>query len=76
MRVKLPVGIIGIRGTDVETVVDPDGSGSVALYSGIVEIYPLKGGSPLLLKEKTIVGFNADGTFNRPRAIEGGRKSE
>lgn len=36
--VKLPVGDLGFRGTDVECVVEPGGSGYIRLYSGELDL--------------------------------------
>lgn len=39
-RVKIAVGILGIRGTDIEFEQSPDGAGSIKLYSGHAELTP------------------------------------
>jgi len=70
MRVKTQVVAIGIRGTDFETFLETDGSGSVKLYSGMLEITPTKGGNPFVLKEKSMMTFKADGTFSQPEPIK------
>lgn len=70
MRVKASVVAVGIRGTDFETILEADGSGSVKLYSGTLEITPLKGGPTLVLKEKHMVTFKPDGTLSLPEPIQ------
>lgn len=64
IRVKLAVGDLGFRGTDVESEVSPDGSGYVKLFVGHVEIDEYKTGTLLLLNPGEIVTFTADGTFS------------
>ena len=69
MKLKVPVGSLGFRGTDVETEVSPDGSGSVKLFSGQVEINEYKTGNLLVLSPGEMVTFTADGTFSAPGPI-------
>ena len=64
MKVKLAVGILGPRGTDVEAKVSPDGSGYVKVFSGQVEITEKKNGELLLVNAGQMVTFNADGSFS------------
>ena len=71
MKVTLPVGTIGgIRGTDFETFIAPEGSGYVKLFSGEIEITPRKGGVLFVMKEKNMVTFKPDGTFSQPEPME------
>lgn len=70
MKVTLPVGDLGIRGTDFETFVKPDGSGYVKLFSGTLEITPKKSGAMFVMKEKNMVKFKPDGTFSKPEPIK------
>jgi len=69
MKVKLPVGTLGIRGTDLETNVESDGSGYIKLYSGELEITPLDGSPMIVLQGKNMVTFKADGTLGKPEPI-------
>jgi hypothetical protein len=69
IKVTLPVGIIGIRGTDFETEVAPDGSGYIKLFSGELEITPKKDGRAFILKAKQMIKFNAAGIFGKPEPI-------
>jgi hypothetical protein len=52
MKVTLPVGTIGIRGTDFETTVEPDGTGRVVLYFGQVQITEKQSGFTFLLEAR------------------------
>jgi hypothetical protein len=67
--VKVAVGTIGVRGTDFETEVLPDGSGSVKLFAGQVEINEYKTGNQLVLSPGEMVTFTADGTFSAPGPV-------
>jgi hypothetical protein len=69
MKVSLPVAAIGIRGTDFETKVAPDGSGHIKLFSGELEITSIKNGSTFILKAKQMIRFNAAGIFGKPEPI-------
>lgn len=66
MKVTLPVGTVGIRGTDFEANVQPDGSGSVVLYFGQLEITEKKSGFTFLLNAGEKVTFGIDGSISRP----------
>jgi hypothetical protein len=66
MKVKLPVGDLGIRGTDFEVAVESDGSGFVMLYFGQLEITEKKTGFKFILDAGQKVTFGADGSISRP----------
>jgi hypothetical protein len=70
MKVTLPVGTIGIRGTDFEAMVAPDDSGSVKLYSGQLEITEKKTQRTFLLNAGQMVTFSTDGIFSPPAPLE------
>ena len=70
MKVNLPQGDLGIRGTDFETMVAPDGSGSVKLYSGQLEITEKKTQRTFLLNAGQMVTFSAGGIFSPPAPLE------
>jgi hypothetical protein len=72
IKLKVAVGDLGFRGTDVETEVSPDGSGYVKLFSGQVEITENKTGALLLLNPSEMVTFTAEGTFSTPGPIPAG----
>jgi len=74
MQIKLAVGTIGIRGTDVESEVSPDGSGYVKLFTGHVGITENKSGTLLSLNPGEMVTFTADGTFGAPAPIPPGSR--
>ena len=69
MKVILPVMVVGIRGTDFETKIEPDGSGYIKLFSGELEITPTKDGRAFILKAKQMIKFNASGVFGNPEPI-------
>ena len=70
MKVKLPVGVLGHRGTDVEIYIDQRGSGYIKLFSGMIEFTPRKTGNMFVMKEKTMVRFEADGSLSKPEPIK------
>ena len=61
--------VLGIRGTDFEANVQPDGSGSVVLYFGQLEITEKKSGFTFLLNAGEKVTFGVDGSITRPIKI-------
>jgi len=66
LKVKLPVMAVGIRGTDFEAAVNPDGSGSVVLHFGQLEITENKTGFRFIMNAGYKITFKADGTVSRP----------
>jgi hypothetical protein len=70
MKVTLPVGDLGNRGTDCEAMVAPDDSGSVKLYSGQLEITEKKTQRAFLLNAGQMVTFSAEGVFSPPLPLE------
>jgi len=70
MQVKLPVVVIGIRGTDFEATVAPDGSGSIVLYFGQLEITEKKTGFTFILNAGEKITFGIDGSVSRPMKIQ------
>jgi len=69
MKVNLPVVAVGIRGTDFEATVAPDGSGSVVLNFGQLEITEKKTGFTFILNAGEKITFGADGSVSRPMKI-------
>jgi len=70
MKVKLPVYTIGIRGTDFEATVNPDGSGFVILYFGQLEITEKKTGFTFILDAGHKVTCSSDGSVSRPIKVD------
>jgi Flp pilus assembly protein TadD len=66
MKVNLPMGSIGTRGTDFEATVLEDESGDVKLYSGQLEITETKTGRIFLMNAGETVTFGSDGIFSPP----------
>ena len=69
MKITLPVVAVGIRGTDFEATVAPDGSGSVVLNFGQLEITEKKTGFTFIMNAGEKVTFGADGSVSRPMKI-------
>jgi hypothetical protein len=63
--IVLPVGNIGIRGTDFECLVDADKKGHVKLYSGELELTDKTNGSILRLTAGQILTFT-ESTLSAP----------
>lgn len=70
MKLKLPVMAVGIRGTDFEATVNPNGSGFVILYFGRLEITEKKTGFTFILDAGHKVTCSADGSVSRPIKVE------
>jgi hypothetical protein len=70
MKVTLPVGCLGIRGTDFEAMVAPDDSGSVKLYSGQLDVTEKKTQRTFLLNAGQMVTFSPAGVFSPPAPLE------
>jgi hypothetical protein len=68
MKVKLPVGTIGIRGTDLSLKYEPGGEGYIKLARGEIEITPANGGTPFLVEPGQKAAIHADGTIAPPNA--------
>jgi hypothetical protein len=71
MQVTLPIMAVGIRGTDFEAAVEPNGRGRVALYSGQLEITENESGFTFILNGGQMVTFSPDGKVSRPKKIKG-----
>ncbi len=69
MKVTLPAGYAGIRGTDFEVMVTPDDSGSVKLFSGELEITEKSTRRTFLLNAGQMVTFSKEGTFSSASSI-------
>jgi hypothetical protein len=69
MKVTVPCLYTGIRGTEFEMEVAPDGSGQLKLFSGELVVTPLKHGSKFILKAKQIISFSSDGIISKPVSL-------
>ncbi len=67
MKINLPAGGGGIRGTDFITNVRADGKSRIDMLKGRVEFTPTEGGSPALITQGERVNIDSDGTV-RDRA--------
>jgi hypothetical protein len=70
MKVNLPEGTLGIRGTDFEATVREDGSGVVKLTSGQLQITEAKTGRIFLLNAGETVTIGSDGIFGPPNQMQ------
>ncbi|MBV9214587.1 MAG: FecR domain-containing protein [Acidobacteria bacterium] len=68
MKIKLHCGELGIRGTDVEVSVEKDGSGSIRLYSGEVDLTK-NNGERVYLNAGEMVAFSSDGSVGTPTTM-------
>jgi len=57
INIKVPVGTIGVRGTDFEAVVESDGAGTVKLFDGQLDITEKKTGRQFSLTAGQMVTF-------------------
>lgn len=57
MRISLPSGAVGIRGTDFECSFEPDGSGDLKLYSGVVDFMPFDSNDTIALNPGEMLLF-------------------
>jgi hypothetical protein len=64
VNIKIPVGTIGVRGTDFEAIVDPNGAGYVKLFDGQLDITESKTGATLKLSAGQMISFTADGNLS------------
>jgi hypothetical protein len=69
INIKVPVGTIGVRGTDFEAVVESDGAGTVKLFDGQLDITEKKTGRQFSLTAGQMVTFTADGSFSQPALL-------
>lgn len=70
LKVKLPVGDLGPRGTDFECSVSANGSGFVKLYSGEVALTAKVTGAVIVLKAGQMITFTSS-KINNPVQIPG-----
>jgi hypothetical protein len=69
MKVTCPVGSLGIRGTDFETVVAQDGSTTIRLFQGEVVLTPKGGGPDITLKGRQQLRMGPLDTTGQPSAL-------
>jgi hypothetical protein len=70
MKVTLPAGDLGFRGTEFEGTVQTDGSGVVKLYTGQLQITEAKTGRIFLLNAGEMVTYSGDGIFRQPQKLQ------
>jgi hypothetical protein len=69
INIKLPVGTIGVRGTDFEGLVESDGAGTVRLFEGLLDCVEKKTGRRFALTAGQMITFTADGAFGQPTLL-------
>lgn len=67
--IKLVIDAVGIRGTDFELQVDPDGSGWLKLHTGIVDITEKPTGRVVTLAPQQQIHFAASGALDPVEAL-------
>jgi hypothetical protein len=69
MKVELPVGHIGIRGTDFEVEYRPDAPGYIRLYSGELEISETRTGRTFTMDGGQQILIGSDGSISSPAPL-------
>jgi hypothetical protein len=69
VNIKIPVGTIGVRGTDFEALIEADGAGYVKLFDGQLGIAEKRNGNQFVLTAGQKVTFTADGSFSQPAPL-------
>jgi FecR protein len=75
IHIKVPVGDLGVRGTDFDCTVDPDGAGYVKLHEGHLEITGNKTGDKFQLNAGQMVKFHADGKWEPITSLDAAQPS-
>ena len=70
VRISLPTGDLGNRGTEYEATVRADGSGEVRMFTGQIEVTKKRDGAKFLLGADQKVSFDANGVFSSPRPVK------
>ncbi len=68
-HIKLPVGDLGFRGTDVECQVTPDGSGYIKVFSGDAVLTP-SAGAAIELGAGQMVTFSGSRRISAPKSFD------
>jgi hypothetical protein len=69
LRFKLPAVAGGIRGTDIEATVRPDGSGYIKLFSGEIDLKIEKTAEVIVIVPGQMITFSAKGVISNPRKM-------
>lgn len=69
-NLQVPFAVVGVRGTDVEISLVPDGPGYIKLFEGQLDITEKKTGDVFPMNAGHIVTLNADGTIGRPIPVK------
>jgi hypothetical protein len=69
LKVTLPVGTIGIRGTDVEIDYQPGAASSIRLFLGELEITESRTGKKFTMHGAQMIAIASNGSFSTPSAL-------
>jgi hypothetical protein len=69
LKMKLPIGTIGIRGTDFEVQYQPDAAGYIKLFSGELELTEQETGALSRMKAGQMVVIGTNGSWGAPIAL-------
>jgi len=69
LKVTLPVGAIGIRGTDVEIDYQPGAASSIRLFLGELEITETRTGKTFTMHGGQMIAIAGNGSFSAPNAL-------
>jgi hypothetical protein len=70
LNVKIAVGTIGVRGTDIEFNQPPDGTGYVKLFSGEAELTPYDTDTTIKLQAGQMITWTDFTKFSDPQPIQ------
>jgi hypothetical protein len=70
LNVKIAVGTIGVRGTDIEFEQSPDGSGYVKLFSGLADLTPYDTDTTIELHPGQMITWTDYTKLSGPKPIE------
>lgn len=70
LNVKVAVGSLGVRGTDIEFNQSPDGSGYVKLFSGLAELTPYDTDTTVKLQAGQMITWTDFTKLANPQPIE------
>jgi hypothetical protein len=69
LKMKLPIGTLGIRGTDFEVQYQPDAAGYIKLFSGELELTEQKTSALSRMKAGQMVVIGTNGSWGAPFAL-------
>jgi len=70
IKIEVPTGTIGIRGTEIEVQVNADNSGYIKLFSGQMDFTDNKSGKIFTMDAGQMVTIQADGSISAPAPMK------